>query len=251
MKISIASYAFHGLVGNRTMDVFGYLEACRHRYDLRSADIWNGMIPTLDQAFLVKLKEGLVERELELANLCVDGPHVWEDSPAVREKHSRGAQAWLKAAEFLGARTLRIDAGVRAKKFSTRQFDWIVTRYREYAQRAWGAGFKVGPENHWGAEVDPENMRRICEAVNHPGFGVLLHFKGKGEARFAKWTMHTHISWEITRKGLAEQLGMLRAAGYEGYWGVEHHSGQREYEEVAVQVAAVRAVLREWEATPR
>ena len=39
-------------------------------------------------------------------------------------------------------------------------------------------GYRVGPENHWGAEVVPENMARICRAVDHPGFGMLLHFRG-------------------------------------------------------------------------
>ena len=246
MNIAIASYSFHGLVGNKTMDVFGYLEACRHRYDLRSADIWNGMIPNLEKGFLAQLREGLRERELELANLCVDGPHLWEDDAAVRDEHHRGALAWLKAAEYLGARTIRIDAGVRAKTFSKVQFDYIVKRYREYAKIAHNAGFRVGPENHWGAEVEPANMRRICEAVNHPGFGVLLHFKGAGEAQFAKWAMHTHISWDIVTGDLGKSLAMLRDKAYRGYWSVEHHSGKREYSEVAIQVAKVRDVVAGW-----
>ena len=81
MKISIASYAFHGLLEQKEMDVFGYMESCRWRYGLRAADIWNGMIPNLEPAFLKQIKAGLAEHEMELANLCVDGPHLWEDDP--------------------------------------------------------------------------------------------------------------------------------------------------------------------------
>ena len=44
MKISIASYSFHGLIGAGMMDVFGYLEACKHRYGLDAADFWNGLL---------------------------------------------------------------------------------------------------------------------------------------------------------------------------------------------------------------
>jgi len=249
MKIAIASYSFHGLVNQGTMDGFGYLESCRHRYGLASADIWNGMIPNLEQATLKKFKEALEERELELANLCVDGPHIWEDDAAAREKNYQGALAWLKAADYLKARTIRIDAGGRDPNFTPQQFDEIVKRYKEYAAFAHDHGFKIGPENHWGAEVDPGNMRKICEAVNHPGFGVLLHFKGKGEDQFAKWAMHTHISWDIVNGADFEKnLEMLKATSYGGYWSVEHHSGEREYEEVAVQVAKLRAVLRTWSA---
>jgi hypothetical protein len=42
---------------------------------------------------------------------------------------------------------------------------------------------------------------------------------------------------------------MLLNAGYTGYWGVEHHSAQNEYAEIAVQLAEVRRVLarKQWE----
>jgi hypothetical protein len=43
---------------------------------------------------------------------------------------------------------------------------------------------------------------------------------------------------------------VLREAGYQGYWGVEHHTGREEYSEVAVQVAQVQAVLEHWRTTP-
>src|SRR3712207_3322280 len=190
MNLAIASYAFHGLLRDGRIDLFGYLESCCYRYDLRTADIWNGMLVSTDDDYLRKVKQALVERELVLVNLCVDGPHIWEDDPAVREQHYQTALTYLQVAEFLGAQTLRIDAGVREEHFTPEQFDWIVKRYQEYAQRAYESGFKVGPENHWGAEVVPANMQRLCEAVAHPGFGVLLHFRGnEGDAVMAPWAM--------------------------------------------------------------
>jgi sugar phosphate isomerase/epimerase len=249
MKISVASYAFHGLLYAGKMDIFGYLESCRYRYHLSAADIWNGFFPSIEPDFLAKVKEGMDERELELANLCVDGPHIWEDDPNVREEHYQNALAYLDAARTLGARTLRIDAGGMGETYTSEQFDLIVRRYREYAQIAHDHGFRVGPENHWGAEAVPENMKRICEAVDHPGFGVLLHFRGTpGDALMAPWAMHTHISWDITEKSLPESLNMLRATGYAGYYGIEHHTGTNEYSEVDIQVAKVRDLGSRWAA---
>ncbi|MCX7681194.1 MAG: sugar phosphate isomerase/epimerase [Anaerolineae bacterium] len=247
MNISIASYSFHGLLREGKIDLFGYLESCKYRYHLQTADIWNGMLLSVEDDYLAKVKEALDERELTLVNLCVDGAHIWEDDPEERERNYRHALAYLHAAEVLGARTVRIDAGVRADTFTDEQFEWIVKRFREYAQRAFDNGYKVGPENHWGAEVIPENMKRLCEAVNHPAFGVLLHFRGnEGDRVMAPWAMHTHISWTITESSLVESMTMLRDAGYTGCWGVEHHSGQHEYSEVAIQVAKVRDVLSRW-----
>jgi sugar phosphate isomerase/epimerase len=247
MTVAIASYAFHGLLREGAIDLFGYLESCRYRYDLRTADIWNGMLASTDDAYLAKVKRALDERELTLVNLCVDGPHIWEDDPEVRERHYQDALKFLRAAELLGAKTLRIDAGVREDHFTDEQFEEIVRRFREYAQRAHDSGFKVGPENHWGAEVVPENMRRLCEAVDHPGFGVLLHFRANdGDALMAPWAMHTHISWEITENSLTQSMETLRDAGYKGAWSVEHHSGKNEHSEVAIQLAKVRDVLSRW-----
>ena len=248
MKVTIASYAFHGLLREGKMDVFGYLESCKYRYGLQTADIWNGMLVSTEDDYLAKVKDALEERELVLVNLCVDGAHIWEDDPDEREKNYQNALAHLYAAEVLGAKTIRIDAGVRADTFSDEQLDWIVKRYKEYAQRAHSNGYRVGPENHWGAEVVPENMKRICEAVDHPAFGVLLHFKHgiEGDAVMAPWAMHTHVSWSITENALEESMKMLRDAGYDGYWGIEHHTGKNEYTEVAIQVAKVQDVLDRW-----
>lgn len=247
-NVSIASYAFHGLLREGAIDVFAYLETVKYRYDAQ-ADIWNGMLPTTDREFLLKVRRALDERGLELANLCVDGAHIWEDDPDRREANYRNALAHLEAGEILGAKTVRIDAGGAhdAHTFTTEQMDLIVKRYREFAHRASQGGYRVGPENHWGPEVVPENMVAICKEVDHPAFGVLLHFRGDpGDREMAPWAMHTHLAWQITEGPLEASMGMLRDAGYQGYWGIEHHTGRNEYAEVAVQVARVRAVLDRW-----
>jgi hypothetical protein len=105
----------------------------------------------------------------------------------------------------------------------------------------------------WDDDQQAESIARIgaaygadcsTEAVAHPGFGVLLHFRGnEGDAIMAPWAMHTHISWEITEHELEAHTQHLRAANYQGCWSVEHHSGQHEYSEVAIQLAKVRDVL--------
>jgi sugar phosphate isomerase/epimerase len=247
MNISIASYAFYGLLAEGRIDIFGYLESCKYRYGMDTADIWNGMFPSIEPEFLKKVKEGLAERELTLVNLCVDGPHIWEDDQAAREKNYKDALAYMKVADYLGAKTLRMDAGGQGETFSNEQFDLIVKRYKEYAKIASDHGFKVGPETHWGPEVVPANMLRICQAVDHPAFGVLMHFHDReGENLIYPYTMHTHIMWDICVNRLEENMNMLRQAGYTGCWGVEHHTGKDEYPEVAVQVALVRAQLEKW-----
>lgn len=255
MNISIASYAFHGLLRAGKMDLFGYLESCKYRYHLRTADIWNGMLASTEEDYLIQVRDALEERELTLVNLCVDRAHIWEDDEEARERNHQNALAHLRAAEILDAKTVRIDAGGgrRDQAFTGEQLEWVIKRYSEYAQRAYDGGYRVGPENHWGPEKVPATMLSIREAVDSPAFGVLLHIGGwvgadaeKGDQLIAPWVMHTHIAWNITEDRLEEKMNLLRDASYEGCWGVEHHTGENEYTEVAVQIARVRDVLDKW-----
>jgi sugar phosphate isomerase/epimerase len=255
MKISIASYSFHGLRGAGMMDVFGYIESCKYRYGLDAADIWNGLLGPdekvyLQESFLAKVKAAMAEREMIFANYHADGCHAWEDDPSARERNHASALEHLRAAAFLGARTMRIDAGGTGTIWTNEQFDLIVKRFREYVVFAGDHGFRVGPESHWGPELVPDNMERLARAVDHPAFGILLHLghwenapEEEGDRRLARWACHTHVDARITRTRLEPAMRILLDAGYTGYWGVEHHSAKNEYAEVACQVAEVRRVL--------
>lgn len=249
MNISVLSYSLRGLLGEGKMDVFGYLETCKYRYNLSAADIWTGFLPSTDQDFLKKVRDGLDERELVLADLCVDGAHVWEDDPDVREKNYQNAVTHLKVADILGAKFMRVDAGSRNETWTDEQFEHIVKRYKEYAQFAHDHGFRVGIENHWGPERAWENLKKVYEAVGHPGFGVSCHIGGwagtpeevaEADRLVAPWVCHTHIPWDICEGPLMEKLKNLWDVGYEGYYSAEHHSAKNEYTNVAIQLAKIR-----------
>jgi sugar phosphate isomerase/epimerase len=247
MKISVMSYGFHGLLDKGVMDIYGFLESCAFRYRVRAVDIWNGMLKSMEKAYIDNIHTALKERELELANLCVDGAHIWEDDEAVRKKNRASALYHLDLAEKWGAKTVRIDSGVHNERYAEHEFDHIVKTYKEFAQRAFDNGYRVGPENHWGAECTPSEMVRLCKAVDHPGFGVLVHFKDPDDKLFASYAMHTHISWETVHSNLEESLNTLKNAGYQGYWSLEHHSGKNEYAEMAIQVDEVRRIILGWQ----
>lgn len=259
MNISIISYAFHGLQKAGQMDVFGYLESVRYRYDLRAADLWSGTLASTDEDYLRKVKQALEERELELVCLAVDGAHCWDPDPARREQLYQNAIAHLRAAEILGAKTVRIDMGSRTPEMTEEQFDFTVSRYREYARRAHDHGYRVGPENHFGPALVPENMKRVYEAVDSPAFGFLLHIghwvegrEDEGDRMAAPLAFHSHVPYYIAETSALEaKMDALRQAGYRGYWGLEHYTGQNEYAEVAIQLAKVRDILQRWRSTMR
>ena len=259
LKISVLSYSFRGLLKESRMDVFGYLETCKYRYGLDAADIWNEFLDSTEPGYLKKVRQALDEREMELADLCTDRTHIWEDDPSVREKNHQNALAHLKAADLLGARFVRMDAGGRQDAWTSEQFDHIVKRYKEYAQFAYDQGFKAGAENHWGAERFWANLEKLYKAVDHRAFGLSCHLGGWGgseadraeaDRKVAPWVCHTHIAWNITEGPLEEKLANLWKTGYQGYYSVEYHAAKDEYAQVAIQLSKVRAVLERFRAAP-
>lgn len=253
MKYTIASYSFHGMMNEGKMDVFGYLESAKYRYHLNSADIWNMMLTSFDEDYLKKVREALDEKDMYLQNLCVDAAEVWDVDPEQREVWYQNALKNLRAAQILGARTVRIDMGGRDLEMTDEQFEYTVMRYKEYANIAQEHGFMVGPENHWGASRDPKNIKKVFDAVDHPNFGILLHFdnwdvdKENGDKLTAQYAFHTHLAaWVIPQ--CEEKLQILKDAGYQGHLGIEHHSSENEYSQVAWQLATTQNTWKNMQA---
>lgn len=252
MKISVASFSFHGALDQGIMDVFTYLEACRYRYHLDTADIWNGLLGAdvevqLDPERLQKVRDAMEERDLTCVNYHADGCHPWEPDPEVRKQHHELALRHIEAAKILGAKTVRIDTGGTEREWTNEEFDVIVAAYQEFAALAGDAGFLVGPETHWGATNYPDNMLKLHAAVASPHYGILLHM-GKDtwtspddyDRALAPIAVHTHIDQNTCYNRIDAALAILLECGYQGCLGVEHHSGKNEFEEVETQIALVR-----------
>ncbi len=106
-----------------------------------------------------------------MGNFAVDGAHLWDPDPDLRQRLYENALVHLDAAEILGAETVRIDTGGSYKgsePMTYEQFEYTVKRYREYADRAADGGYTIGPENHMVASLLPREMKRLSEEVHHP-----------------------------------------------------------------------------------
>jgi sugar phosphate isomerase/epimerase len=275
-KLSILSYTFNGLVSRGMQDIFGYFETCKYRYNLDAADLWGGhlkdfrerydkgtYIPFEDE-WIAKVKEALDERELYIPNLTADGCHVITFDPARTELQYKNALEHLRLAKLLGIGFVRFDTGPSfnmpdgRKEWTDQEFDFIVKRYKEYSQYAYDNGFKVGCENHMGPSGQWKNLKKLYDAVNHPGFAYCIHvggWPGTDEEKdlfdvaSASHAVHTHIPLNIINGPLEQKMNNLHNAGYEGYYNIEVPAGRGEnvYEVVAFSLAKVRSVFAKWD----
>lgn len=249
--VAIASYSFHAMHGEGRCDIFDYLDMLRYRYQLHHADIWCGYLPTLEDGFIAKVRRAMDDRDITLANLCVDGPYVWCDDPDERAAHKKDMLAYIRAAGALGAKTIRIDfGGTDDTPMHEEGFDYLVKTYREYCAMCGDMGMKIGPENHWGWDRVPENLDRVRRAVDSPYYGHLYHLRNlkgdveKGEEICISYAMHTHIH-APSMPYAKDVIRRLAASGYQGVYSVEHHSGRLECERVAWQLATLQEMLAE------
>lgn len=251
-NISVMSYSFHGLHNVGAMDLYGYLYTLKYRYGLNVADIWNGFVTGYSDSENHKLKNLLDELDLSVAALCCDQAHVWDDDPAVRTSNEQMALDCIRLAQTIGAKTIRIDVGVRDEKIPQEKLDYVVNKYSEYCALVAAFGARLGPENHWGCSRDPESLQLLFDRMaDVPNFGLQLHLGGwhsgdpdENDLHFAKYAMHMHMDFPHCTNPDDQHLTKLIDAGYQGVWSIESHFGKNEFANVAFQLANVKRVLK-------
>lgn len=271
-KLSILSFSFNKLVNRGMQDIFGYMETCKYRYNLHAADLWAGHLEgfrdvyagkyvPFNDTYVAKVKEALDERGLFIPNIACDGCHVTDLNPERYEVNHKNALEHLKLAKTLGVGFVRFDAGPSHQmphgrmEWTEKEFDFMVKRYREYAQYAHDNGFRAGAENHMGPARSWKNLKKLYDAVDHPGFAFCVHIggwhgtdeeKAQADRESAQFAAHTHVPWNIINGPLEEKLNNLRNAGYPGYYSVEVSTAENQYDIVATALAKVRTVMHSW-----
>ena len=251
-KISLEGYSFHGLLKEGMMDIFHQLETLKYRYGLDAIGIWNGFLESTDADYVKKVRRALDERGISVPNIAFDGCHVCCDDPEEGESNYKRALANLEMSARLGAKSVRIDWGVRRDVLTEAEEELILARYREYCEIGRKNGFIVCVENHFGAARNPVLMKKVCDEMNDPMYKVLLHVGGwqtgfdNGDEIIAPYAAHTHIPMAIAESRMAEVLALLKSVNYPGYIGLEHHSAKNEYVMVEYHLAVIRRAMAEF-----
>lgn len=268
-NLAIMSYSFHGLHNCKAMNIFGYLESVKYRYNLVTADIWNGFLDYPDDDdYIDMVAKSIKERGLTVVNFCCDESHIWDNDPQKRADNEKRARRNLLIAEKIGAKSIRMDMGVREEVISPEQFDYMEKKYTEYCGIAAKIGARLGPENHWGAAREFGEFKRFVEHMvkKAPNFGILLHIGGwhdtdvqaeqdNHDVEVINYAMHMHLDFEHSMRA-TEIIPRLKEKGYYGCWTVEHHTSTNEYNNVALQLTMLKNALvpfnynGAWESAP-
>lgn len=254
--IGICSFSFHRLLAAGKQDMFRYIEDCKtlgctqldpwnaHLSDLKSGDTVleaghnpnasHHLLSAADAGYIARVKQAADDAGLPFGCIAVDGAHIYDEDPAVRNANRQRAYRWLDIAQQLGAAQVRIDAG-GPEQMSGDMFAVIKDGYQDLIARAQPMNVEIIVENHWGPTRIPDNVIKLLE--NIPGLGLLLdlhnwspELRREGRERCAKYARALHIKTfafdEQGNETTADEdvvggIQTLLAAGYKGTWGVE------------------------------
>lgn len=230
---SIISYSFRRAFDSGAMDVFSYISFCK-REGFTALDPWMKHLDRglRDAGWLERVTGAAREVDLPFGCIAVDGGHIYEPTPEARAGTRTVRESWLRVAEQLQAKFVRIDAG-GPEEMPEEVFDIIVKGYEELIPSAASRGIAVIMENHWGPTIRPENVMKILDAVE--GLGLLFDTgnwaEGEAERGWELCAPRASLTHFKTRRfdaagdepsaGLPKAIGLLRASGYSGTWGIE------------------------------
>jgi len=254
MEIGICSFSFHRLLAAGKQDIFQYITDCKelgctqldpwnaHLADIRKGDdvLHAGRNPhaseyltAADEDYIVRVRQAADDAELPFGCIAVDGAHIYDPRPEVREANRARAYRWLDVAHKLGAKQVRIDSGGTAE-MPDEEFAIIAEGYRDVIDRATTLGVEVLVENHWGPTPIPENVLKLIREIS--GLGLLLDAhnflperRDDGRRMCAPYARSLHIKTfefdeqgnEISEEDVPTAVKYLLDAGYSGPWGIE------------------------------
>lgn len=173
-KISLAEWSLHRALGKKEITNLDFPRITKTVYGLDAVEYVSAFFKDKaeDTKYLTSLKDSCTKYGVKSLLIMVDGEGNLADSSAtVRQKAIENHYRWVKAAQFLGCHTIRVNAAGRGTmgQMQAGAID-ALTKLADYA-----APYKINVvvENHGGNSSIGKWLAEIMKAVNRPNCGTL------------------------------------------------------------------------------
>lgn len=273
LKLSwIPLVCYEALVVTRTMQLTDLFDLGKE-LKLDAVEVQHHYLQSYDEAYLLGVRRELDKRSLAVCQITGSGDFVHPD-PAVRESETERLKQQIRAAQILGARSIRITAGQQHEGFGIEEaignFRGCMTECFDLAGRA---GVALAYENHYKDIAWPKpdfsfraaDFLRFFRAmedtplrVNYDAANQVMANEDPLEVLevVKSRVVHMHANdratpgqyrHSVVGEGivpLAEIFRRLRDAGFAGYVSLEYN-GDQGLEGVRRSLAAIRKFWRE------
>jgi sugar phosphate isomerase/epimerase len=258
-KISLAEWSFHRALGKGEMTNLDFPKIAKTVYNLDAVDFVSTFFKgkAEDTGYLTSLKDTCAKYGVKSLLIMVDAEgNLADTSAAVRQKAVENHYKWVKAAQFLGCHSIRVNAAGKGTmgQVQLAAIDGL-TKLSDYAAKY---NINVIVENHGGNSSIGKWLSEIMKAVNKPNCGTLPdlgnffeydRYQGVKEMMpFAKGVSgKTHEFDQDGNETVIDYVKMIKIiadSGFKGYIDVEYEGEKlSEADGVKASIALVNKVI--------
>lgn len=247
-QISLAEWSLHralGRGGEATMDNLDFPRVAKE-LGVGAIEYVNAFFQDKagDFGYLRELEARCKDAGVKSLLIMIDGEgNLADEDDANRRQAIENHFRWLSAAAFLGCHCIRVNAhgGDTAERRAERAADSL----RRIARMGEHFGVSVVVENHGGLSSDGSWLAGVMRLANHPRVGTLPDFgnfnlgDGREYDRYKGVTELMPFAKAVSAKShefdaagnevhtdFKKMLGIVKAAGYRGYVGIEYEGGK-------------------------
>jgi sugar phosphate isomerase/epimerase len=241
-EISLAQWSLHRALRSGTLQHLDFARAAREEYGIAAVEYVNSFFKdkASDFAYLSDMQQRAADAGVRSLLVMIDGEGALAAADdAERRRAIENHFKWIAAAAFLGCHSIRVNAA------GTGTWDEQKARaadsLRRLGELADPYGIDVIVENHGGLSSNGAWLAAVMQAAGHPRVGTLPDFgnfqvsgdewydryQGVAElmpfARAVSAKSHAFdAEGNETRTDYRRMLGIVVAAGYSGFVGIEY-----------------------------
>src|SRR5450759_2801132 len=258
-KISLAEWSFHRALGKGEMTNLDFPKIAKTIYNLDAIEYVSSFFKgkSEDTGYLTSLKDTCTKYGVKSLLIMVDGEGNLADTAAsVRQKAVENHYKWVKAAQFLGCHSIRVNAAGKGtmEQVQLAAIDGL-SKLSDYAAKY---NINVIVENHGGYSSNGKWLSGIMKTVNKPNCGTLPdlgnfyeydRYQGVADMMpFAKGVSgKTHNFDKDGNETVIDYVKMMKIiadANFKGYIDVEYEGDKlSEADGVKASIALVQRVI--------
>ncbi len=244
MKLSLAGWSLQSLfrAAENPLKLVDFAAFTRDRFGIEAIELNSPFFVSRESGYLRELVTAAERAGVTMLNIAVDekGDLSSEDE-AVRQEGLANYSRWIAVAKEIGCAAIRANSGGKEIKDRATAESRCIDSFRRLTDEGRKHGVVILMENHWGLSMDPGSMVRVIEAVRQShgeeATGTLADYGNWPDdvdrydslKRILPYAKAVHAKVNDIDENLnhprfdhARCIELTRAAGYDGYLGIEY-----------------------------
>lgn len=169
LELGIAGWILSGeILREKTLTLLEFPGVCA-KHGVKTVELCSRFFESQDAKYLNELRVILADNGLSVKSMAVDMGNIAGADEAVRRTDIEALKTWFYTASAIGSEAIRINTGHADDDGA---MDRVIDGYRELVAVGEQAGVKLLIENHGGVSSTSDNLKKILDGLDTPGFAT-------------------------------------------------------------------------------